>query len=104
MINGAIGIINAIPGVNIKTIQEVSLPRLAKGGIVNNIGKGVPLIAGEAGREAILPLENNTEWMDILVDKINGGNTTVPIYLDGKMIAKYMIDLQKRRAFATNGG
>lgn len=104
MINGAIGIINAIPGVNIKTIQEVSLPRLAKGGIVSNIGKGVPLVAGEAGREAILPLENNTEWMDILVDKINGGNTTIPIYLDGKMIAKYMIDLQKRRAFATNGG
>lgn len=104
MINGAIGIINKIPGVSIKTIQEVSLPRLAKGGIVSNIGKGVPLIAGEAGREAILPLENNTEWMDVLVDKINGGNTTVPIYLDGKMIAKYIIDLQKRRAFATNGG
>lgn len=104
MVNGAIGIINAIPGVNIKTIQEVSLPRLAKGGIVNNIGKGVPLVAGEAGREAILPLDNNTEWMDILVDKINGGNTTVPIYLDGKMIAKYIIDLQKRQAFATNGG
>ena len=104
MINGAIGIINKIPGVSIKTIQEVSLPRLAKGGIVNNIGKGVPLIAGEAGSEAILPLENNTEWMDVLADKINGGNTTVPIYLDGKMIAKYIIDLQKRQAFATNGG
>ena len=38
----------------------------------------------------------------ILVDKINGGNTTVPIYLDGKMIAKYIIDLQKRQAFATS--
>lgn len=88
-------------GFNIST---VSIPRLAKGGIVHNVGKGVPLIAGEAGREAILPLDNNTEWMDILVDKINGGNTTVPIYLDGKMIAKYIIDLQKRKAFATNGG
>lgn len=85
-------------------IATVSIPRLAKGGIVNNIGKGVPLIAGEAGKEAILPLENNTEWMDVLVDKINGGNTTIPIYLDGKMIAKYIIDLQKRKAFATNGG
>ena len=106
MINGAIGIINKIPGVSIKTIQEVSLPRLAKGGIVSNIGKGVPLIAGEAGREAILPLDgDNASWMDVLVDKINGsGNTTVPIYLDGKMIAKYIIDLQKKQAFATNGG
>ena len=80
------------------------IPKLAKGGIVSNVGKGVPLIAGEAGREAILPLDNNTEWMDILVDKINGGNTTVPIYLDGKQIAKYVINLQKKQAFATNGG
>ncbi|MGN0533287.1 MAG: hypothetical protein ACI4IK_02905 [Eubacterium sp.] len=104
MINGAIGIINKIPGVSIKTIQEVSLPRLARGGIVSNVGKGVPLIAGEAGKEAILPLENNTEWMDVLADRIGGGNTTIPIYLDGKLIAKYIVDLQKRKAFATNGG
>lgn len=103
-INGAISLINKIPGVNIKTINTLQIPRLAKGGIVQNVGKGVPLIAGEAGREAILPLDNNTEWMDILVDKINGGNTTIPIYLDGRMIAKYIIDLQKRKAFATNGG
>lgn len=103
-INGAIGLINKIPGVNIPTLNTLTIPKLAKGGIVNNIGKGVPLIAGEAGKEAILPLENNTEWMDVLVDKINGGNTTIPIYLDGKMIAKYIIDLQKRKAFATNGG
>ena len=112
-INGLLNTIRSIsvagftPFKNLWSYNPLSvpkIPKLAKGGIVNNIGKGVPLIAGEAGREAILPLENNTEWMDVLVDKINGGNTTVPIYLDGKMIAKYIIDLQKRRAFATNGG
>ena len=27
-------------------------------------------LIGEAGREAVLPLENNTEWMDTLADKI----------------------------------
>ena len=78
------------------------LPKLAVGGIVNRPGKGVPAIIGEAGAEAVLPLENNTEWMDILADKI-GGNVTIPIYLDGKKIATYMVDIQKKKAFATNG-
>lgn len=60
LINGAIGLINKIPGVSIGTLGKLSLPRLAKGGIVDN-----PTIAeiGENGREAIIPLENNTGWL-----------------------------------------
>lgn len=79
------------------------IPKLALGGIVNRPGRGVPAIIGEAGAEAVLPLENNTEWMDILAEKI-GGNVTIPIYLDGKKIYTYMVDIGKRRAFAANGG
>ena len=87
-------------GFNIKEIKEVSLPRLAQGGIVNNPGKGVPLIAGEQGREMILPLENNTEWMDILASKM-GGNVTIPIYLpNGKKLAEYVIDVANKKTFA----
>ena len=78
------------------------LPKLAVGGIVNNPGRGVPAIIGEAGAEAILPLENNTEWMDTLAEKI-GGNVTIPIYMDGKKIATYVVDIQKKKAFAMNG-
>ena len=78
------------------------IPKLAVGGIVNRPGRGVPAIIGEAGAEAILPLENNTEWMDILADKI-GGNVTIPIYMDGKKIATYVVDIQKKKAFAMNG-
>jgi hypothetical protein len=80
------------------------IPKLALGGIVNRPGRGVPAIIGEAGAEAVLPLENNTEWMDILADKIGGGNVTIPIYLDGKKIYTYMVDIGKRKAFAANGG
>ena len=81
------------------------IPKLALGGIVNRPGRGVPAIIGEAGAEAVLPLENNTEWMDILADKINGsGNITIPIYMDGKKIYTYMVDIGKRKAFAANGG
>ena len=98
-----------VPGIGGKkfgfNIKEVSIPRLAKGGIVNNPGRGVPVIAGEAGKEAVLPLENNTEWMDTLAEKINGGaaRIVIPIYLHGRKIAEEIIDLTKQRNFATNG-
>lgn len=104
LINSAISLINKLPGVSVNYLSSVSLPRLAKGGVVNNPGRGVPAVIGEAGAEAVLPLERNTEWMDILADKINsnGGQVTIPIYLSGKQIAKYVVDLNKRTAFATN--
>ena len=104
-INAAISLINNIPGVNIKKLTLLSIPKLAKGGIVNNPGRGVPVIAGEAGAEAVLPLENNTGWMDILAEKINGGagKIIVPIYLNGRKIAEEIIDLSNKRKFATNG-
>lgn len=55
IINGVIGMINKIPGVSLGGIGYVSLPRLARGGIVDS-----PTIAmiGEAGKEAVVPLEN----------------------------------------------
>lgn len=67
LINGAIKLINLIPGVDIGLIKKVSLPRLAKGGIVDS-----PTIAeiGEDGREAVIPLEKNTGWMRELARQI----------------------------------
>lgn len=104
-INGAIGIINKIPGVSIKKIGLIDVPKLAKGGIVNNPGRGVLATIGEAGAEAVLPLEKNTGWMDILAEKINGGdkNIVVQVVLSGKKIHEEIINLNKKREFATNG-
>lgn len=84
-------------------INVPQIPYLARGGIVNRPGRGVPAIIGEAGKEAVLPLENHTEWMDVLADKIGGGTVTIPIILDGKKIATYVVDIQKKKAFAMNG-
>nr|DAO76917.1 MAG TPA: minor tail protein [Caudoviricetes sp.] len=55
MINGVIDLINKIPGVSLGGIGYVSLPRLARGGIVDS-----PTVAmiGEAGKEVVMPLEN----------------------------------------------
>lgn len=67
LINGAIGLINKLPGVSVGTVGELSLPRLAKGGIING---ATTAVIGEDGREAVVPLENNTEWLDIIADKL----------------------------------
>ena len=67
MINGAINLINEIPGVSVGQLGKLSLPRLAKGGVVDS-----PLVAqiGENGAEAVVPLENNMGWLDKLLDRI----------------------------------
>jgi len=67
-VNKAINLINAIPGVNIRTLSTLNIPRLAKGGILDQ-----PTLAmvGEAGKEAVMPLENNTGWIDTLAGKLN---------------------------------
>lgn len=60
MINGAIDLINKIPNVNVGKMSTLNLPRLARGAIIDS-----PTIAeiGEAGKEAVIPLENNTGWL-----------------------------------------
>ena len=68
LINGAIGLINKLPGVSVGKISKLRMPRLAEGGIVDK-----PTIAqiGENGREAVVPLEKNTGWMNEVADRLN---------------------------------
>ncbi|WP_338630677.1 hypothetical protein [Clostridium baratii] len=49
-------------GVNIP-----KMPYLAKGGIVD---KATTAVVGEAGTEAVVPLENNTKGLDLLANKL----------------------------------
>lgn len=74
LINGAIRLINKIPGVDINSISRLELPRLAKGGIVT---RSTIAEIGEDGAEAVVPLEKNTEWIDKLAAKVNGGNPAI---------------------------
>jgi hypothetical protein len=76
---------------SIPTIPTVNLPRLANGGVTT--GRTLAEI-GEAGREAVLPLENNTGWMDDLASKLASkmpdysGAKTVVLAVDGKEFAR----------------
>lgn len=57
-----------VPGIGGDNVNFPHLNLLATGGIVTS-----PTLAvvGEAGPEAVMPLQNNTEWIDMLADKIN---------------------------------
>ena len=84
LINGAIKLINLLPGVSVSYVKKLSMPRLAKGGIVDS---ATIAMVGEQGKEAVVPLENNTEWMDKLADRLAArmaSPTRVSLNVDGK--------------------
>ena len=91
-INAAISLINKIPGVNINKLSKLEVPQMAKGGIVD---EATLAVIGEQGKEAVVPLENNTEWIDMLAERLGGamGGDDRPIYLmvDGTVFAKTSI-------------
>lgn len=75
VINGAIGAINKIkiPDWEVfgslagKGINLPKIPKLAEGGVVD---RATLAMIGEAGKEVVMPLENNTGWIDKLADKL----------------------------------
>lgn len=72
LINSAIKLANKLPGINVGTVNKLSLPRLAEGGVLK---KGqIGLLEG-SGAEAVVPLEKNTGWLDKIADRLNGNMT-----------------------------
>lgn len=92
-------------GFDFNTITAPKIPYLAKGGIVNNPTR---FVAGEAGKEVVLPLQNNTQWMQDLADFINSqrqdnGEQVINLYIDGERFFKWIVKKQEQRRFAMNG-
>lgn len=91
-LNGLIKTINILPGIKISTLPTFTLPRLAKGGIVNNPGPGVMMgnyIAGERGAEAIVPLQNSAFVKDFakqVAENIGGDNTDLLLELNRNIL------------------
>ena len=69
-------------GFDIPTMKEYQIPLLATGGIVND---GTLAMVGENGKEAVLPLERNTEWMDMLAARLYQNQASkIILTIDGK--------------------
>lgn len=101
-VNNLIGVINKVPGVNLNKLNTFNLPRMATGGIVD---KPTYALVGENGKEAVMPLENNTEWMDMLAEKLdnNQSNGNITIKIGEDTIFNKIIDGINQKSFETNG-
>ena len=96
--------------LGISHIPNLSVKWFAQGGILDGaqlFGRaGSTLLGGgEAGREAVLPLDSNTGWMDKIADRVvsrlgtgNDGPVTINLLLDGKILTSYVIQSLRRQA------
>lgn len=103
MLNKAIGVINNIPGVDISPVKELSIPRLAQGGMPE---VGQMFIANEKGPELVGQIggksfvANQNQMLDIIDKKLqnaSGGikNATFIVQVGNQEIARQVItDLQ----------
>lgn len=105
------GVLSKFLGVS--HIPHLSVKWFAQGGILDGaqvFGRaGSTLLGGgEAGREAVLPLDRNTWWMDKIADRVvarlgTGGdvNATIQLVLDGKVVTQTVIKRLREQARAT---
>lgn len=91
-------------GWKIGDLLKGSIPKLgidwyARGGVFEKPtafgmnGNNV-MVGGEAGAEAIVPLEKNTEWLDKIADRLasRGSKTPIVLNVDGKTFAQTSIN------------
>ena len=92
---------------NMSNIKIPMIPKLARGGIVNNPGKGINMgsyIAGEKGAEAILPLQNSSfinGFASQIADKIGNSDINTQLLMD---LNKNILELANKPIyFRVNG-
>lgn len=75
LINSAITLANKLPGIDVGKVSKVSLPRLARGGVLE---RGQVGILEGSGAEAVVPLEHNRAWLSRVAEdlhELQGGYT-----------------------------
>lgn len=108
-INSLIDVINKVPGIDLGTLPTFSLPRLAKGTIVSNPGRGVltpsgNALYGEAGREAYLPL-SDTQLLEELGSTIGRHitiNANITNTMNSRVISRELKIINANNDFAGN--
>lgn len=77
-------------GFSLKLLNVPQIPLLAQGGIID---KATIAMLGENGKEAVVPLENNTDWIDMLAEKLSAGTPSrITLNVDGKQLGYAVIN------------
>lgn len=106
-INKLINVINKVPGINLGTLPTFKLPRLAKGGIINQPGRGIPVgsaIGGERGQEGVIPL-TDSQQMQLLGEAIGRYvtiNASITNTMNGRVISRELQKVNNTNDFAFN--
>lgn len=108
-VNRLIGVINKVPGINLGTLSTFKLPRLAKGGIINQPGRGIPVgygqaIAGERRAEGVIPL-TDSQQMQLLGESIGRYvtiNASITNTMNGRVISRELQKVNNTNNFAFN--
>lgn len=110
LINGAISLINKIPGVSVNKVSRLSLPRLAQGGIVDSAT--VAMIGEGSSSEAVIPLDELWKRLDKMTASITGAGGGSPIVVNvygaegqsvrslADEVRRVLIEEEKRRRLA----
>ena len=106
-VNRLIGVINAVPGINLSTLPTFNLPRLKVGGIVNMPNKGTLVggaITGESGREGVIPLTDQQAMAQLGAEI--GRNVVVNLTnitkVGNRQIAREIKQINAEQEFAFN--
>ena len=98
----------AVFGIHLGKLQTFSLPRLAKGGIINQPSRGVMVggsaIAGERGAEGVIPL-TDSQQMAILGEAIGRYvtiNANITNTMNGRVISRELQKINNENDFAYN--
>lgn len=89
-------------------VNNGEVVKLAHGSIINNPGHGVPItraIGGEAGAEGILPLTDEQAMAELgkQIGRWVTTNIVLNNYLDSRLLARIMKQINAENAFARNG-